>query len=67
MKNKLGLGLIILAVLVWVIYFVMQFPNIISNEQEIKSYSSKVLIVVTLVCVFLAYFGNRLRKGAKAP
>ncbi len=62
MKRKIGIGIIVVAVLVWLLYFAIQFPNALSKEPEINSFSRNVLVVVFLVCGILAFLGFHLKK-----
>ena len=62
MKRKIGIGIIVIAVLIWLMYFIMQFPNVLSKEPEINSFSRSVLIVVTLICGLLTFLGFHLKK-----
>ena len=62
MKRKIGTGIIVVAVLIWLMYFITQFPNVLSKEPEINSFSRSVLAVVTLICGLLTFLGFHLKK-----
>lgn len=64
--KKIGILLIVISVIIWIIYFIMVLPNVLTRSSpDIQSSSASILIIVSVIAAMCVGTGIYLVEKSK--